>query len=95
MLVDALQRRVMGHCLQDLACSKCREVTMYNMARRCKCAGDFALTAPLAVTLQLVETFRGIAEHYIMPILAEQVEDFCLLDACYVVSCWCHASPSG
>ena len=107
MLVDVIQRKLMGHCLQDLVCAKCKEVdyirgffgsqmsqyqfaasawgyratalphhfvsssctvssqvTQYNMARRGKCAGDFK--HPLAVkdTVQLVNTFRGIALHY-------------------------------
>merc|ERR1712013_197488 len=74
MLVDVLQRKVMGHCLQDLACSKCKEVTQYNMARRCKCAGDFKHTLAVKDTVQLVDTFRGIALHYRMPLLMEQVD---------------------
>ena len=79
MLVDVIQRKIMGHCLQDLVCSKCKEVTFvklrgrirlrpqvtqYNMARRCKCAGDFKHTLAVKDTVQLVNTFRGIAVHY-------------------------------
>ena len=26
MLVDVIQRKLMGHCLQDLVCAKCKEV---------------------------------------------------------------------
>jgi hypothetical protein len=46
---------------------------MYNMARRCKCAGQLQHTTSLATTAQLVNTFRGIAEHFHMPLLLEQV----------------------
>jgi len=74
MLVDVIQRKLMGHCLQDLVCSKCKEVTQYNMAKRCKCAGDFKHTLAVKDTVQLVNTFRGIALHYRMPLLMEQVE---------------------
>ena len=34
------------------------------MARRCKCAGDFKHTLAVKDTVQLVNTFRGIAVHY-------------------------------
>ena len=40
------------------------QVTQYNMARRCKCAGDFKHTLAVKDTVQLVNTFRGIALHY-------------------------------
>jgi len=73
MLVDALQRKVMGHTLQDLSCTKCREVTQYNMARRCKCAGDFGHTSATADTARLLRTFHGIAQHYRLPLLQDQL----------------------
>ena len=28
MLVDVIQRKLMGHCLQDLVCAKCKEVNL-------------------------------------------------------------------
>ena len=28
MLVDVIQRKLMGHCLQDLVCAKCKEVIL-------------------------------------------------------------------
>lgn len=34
------------------------------MAKRCKCAGDFKHTLAVKDTVQLVNTFRGIALHY-------------------------------
>lgn len=64
----------MGNCLQDLACTKCREVTQYNMAKRCKCAGDFGHTTKISDTAQLIKTFYGIAQHFQMPLLLEQVD---------------------
>ena len=73
MLIDSLQRKCMGYCLQDLSCSKCREVTMYNMAKRCKCAGDFQTTTNVSNIAQLMKAFLGLAQHYQMPLLLEQV----------------------
>lgn len=73
MLIDSMQRKFMGYCLQDLSCSKCREVTQYNMAKRCKCAGDFETTMNVNITAQLLKAFLGLARHYQMPLLLEQV----------------------
>ena len=73
MLIDSMQRKCMGFCLQDLSCSKCREVTQYNMAKRCKCAGDFQTVINLNNTAQLLKAFLGLARHYQMPLLLEQV----------------------
>ena len=50
MLIDSLQRKMMGYSLQDLACSKCNEVTASNMSRRCKCAGEYKTTVNAAST---------------------------------------------
>ena len=33
MLVDVIQRKLMGHCLQDLVCSKCKEVNHRNQCQ--------------------------------------------------------------
>jgi len=74
MLIDSLQRKMMGFCLQDLACSKCRQVTQYNMGKRCKCSGDWATTINTKNLAQLLKTFHGLSEHYEMPLLLEQVQ---------------------
>ena len=73
MLIDSLQRKFMGYCLQDLACCKCKEVTQYNMAKRCKCAGDFETTINSGGTARLLKAFLSLAKHYFMPLLEEQV----------------------
>jgi len=73
MLVDCAQRRVMGFSLQDLQCSKCRNIAHLNMPKRCTCAGDFNTTVHLEDIRQLLKTFEGIAEHYKMPLLKEQI----------------------
>ena len=73
MLIDSLQRKLMGYSLQDLACSKCKEVTANNMSKRCKCAGDFSTTIKVDTIAQLLKAFHGLADHYQMPLLQEQV----------------------
>ena len=73
MLIDSLQRKMMGYCLQDLACSKCNEVTASNMARRCKCAGEYKTTIKVDNIGEILKAFHGLAVHYKMPLLLEQV----------------------
>jgi len=73
LLIDALQRKCMGFCLQDLSCVKCNDVTALNMARRCKCAGEFQTTVKATSIGQLLKAFLGLAAHYHMPLLTDQV----------------------
>ena len=73
MLIDSMQRKFMGYCLQDLSCSKCKEVTQYNMAKRCKCAGEFETTNKIDDTARLLKAFLGLSRHYHMDLLLEQV----------------------
>jgi len=77
MLLDCVQRKLMTYMLQDLSCTRCGEVTQYNLAERCRnkfCAGDFKTTVDLDKIGQLLKTFLGVAEHYHMPLLKEQVQ---------------------
>ena len=39
-----------------------------------RCAGEFQTTTKLDDIRQLLKTFQGIADHYKMPLLQEQVE---------------------
>ena len=73
MLIDSLQRKMMGYSLQDLVCGKCNEVTASNMSRRCKCAGEFVTTVSADNIGQLMKAFQGLAEFYQMPLLSEQI----------------------
>ncbi|XP_023347648.1 DNA polymerase epsilon catalytic subunit A, partial [Eurytemora carolleeae] len=76
MLVDCVKRKTMGYILQDLTCDKCKEVTQYNMAKRCRnkfCAGNFETTISSAGIGQILKTFQGVSEHYKMPLLQELV----------------------
>jgi len=76
MLIDCISRRTMGYILQDLSCARCREVTQYNLAKRCRnkfCAGDFTTTNKIESIGQLLKTFMGVSTHYKMPLLHEQV----------------------
>ena len=73
MMIDALQRKYMGYVLQDLSCAKCGEVTAGNMAKRCKCAGEFQTTIKSESVGELLKAFLGLSDHYHMPQLKEQV----------------------
>ena len=74
ILVDSLQRRIMGFLLQDLQCLKCKEVKMMNLTNLCSCAGKFKTLNDPSDLSKLLKTFRSISNHYGMPMLKEVVE---------------------
>ncbi|QQP49216.1 Uncharacterized protein FKW44_009786, partial [Caligus rogercresseyi] len=73
-LLDVVRRKTMGWVLQDLKCLKCDGVKEANMAKYCSCAGNFDTVSKSSDIKQLLLTFKGIAEHYKMPLLLELVE---------------------
>ena len=74
LLIDAVQRKTMGHVLQDLVCKKCSAVKDANMRKYCTCAGKYKNLHSKDNILQLLRTFASIAQHYRMPLLAEVIE---------------------
>ncbi len=60
---------------QDLQCKKCLGVKELNMPTKCKCAGDFTVTVSVSGDVaHTLRTFRSIAQHFKMPLLAEVVQ---------------------
>lgn len=64
----------MAFVLQDLKCTKCQGVKEGNMAKYCKCAGDFVNTLDIDEFAKKLRTFKGIASHYNMTLLLETVD---------------------
>ncbi|KAG8145916.1 hypothetical protein E2320_012361 [Naja naja] len=73
-LVEALQKKLMAFTLQDLVCLKCKGIKDTHMPVYCSCAGDFDLLLPTKSFLDHLKVFHGIARHYGMAHLLENVQ---------------------
>ncbi|XP_060547856.1 DNA polymerase epsilon catalytic subunit A [Pantherophis guttatus] len=73
-LVEALQKKLMAFTLQDLVCLKCKGIKDTHMPVYCSCAGDFDLLLPTKSFLDHLKVFQGIAQHYGMTHLLENVQ---------------------
>ncbi|ETE60432.1 DNA polymerase epsilon catalytic subunit A, partial [Ophiophagus hannah] len=73
-LVEALQKKLMAFTLQDLVCLKCKGIKDTHMPVYCSCAGDFDLLLPTKSFLDHLKVFQGIARHYKMAHLLENVQ---------------------
>ncbi|XP_063171878.1 DNA polymerase epsilon catalytic subunit A [Candoia aspera] len=73
-LVEALQKKLMAFTLQDLVCLKCKGVKDTHMPVYCSCAGDFDLLLHTKSFLDHLKVFQGIARHYGMAYLLENVQ---------------------
>ena len=57
-LVHELERRVV---LQDLRCSKCKQLQSDNISRHCHCSGSYQLTASKSDTRRRLKTILNVA----------------------------------
>lgn len=75
-LLDVVQRKIMSYTLQDLRCTRCKEIKRENVAALCSCAGSFETLISAHDLRQLLRTFATVAANHQMPLLREQVEHF-------------------
>lgn len=69
-----VQRKIMSYTLQDLRCSRCKQIKRENMGGLCSCAGEYETLISAADLRKLFQTFLKIAEEHQMPILEEHVD---------------------
>lgn len=75
-LLDVIHRKIMSYTLQDLRCTRCKEIKRENMAELCSCAGSFDTLIPARKLRQLLDTFSEVAEAHQMHLLKEEVQIF-------------------
>lgn len=75
-LLDVLQRKIMSYTLQDLRCTRCKEIKRDNVAALCSCAGTFDTLINADDLRQLLKTFETVAENHQMNLLKDQVQVF-------------------
>lgn len=75
-LLDVVHRKIMSYTLQDLRCTRCKEIKMDNIAELCSCAGAFDTLVKTSELRQLLQTFLTVADSHQMTLLKDQVELF-------------------
>lgn len=75
-LLDVIHRKIMSYTLQDLRCTRCKEIKRENMAELCSCAGSFDTLITAKKLRQLLQTFLEVADTHQMHLLKEEVQVF-------------------
>lgn len=75
-LLDVIHRKIMSYTLQDLRCTRCKEIKRDNMAELCSCAGTFDTLIDAQKLRQLLRTFLDVAETHQMHLLKDEVQIF-------------------
>lgn len=73
-LIDVVQKKMMSFVLQDLRCTRCREIKRENLNDNCSCAGTFELLITTEKMITLLETFSRVAKYHQMGLLQETIE---------------------
>jgi DNA polymerase epsilon subunit 1 len=72
-LVEGIVRQVAAYQMQDLRCSRCKQIKAANLAVHCDCSGVFRTTEPRAEMMRRFKVAAAIAEWYGFEALAEVV----------------------
>lgn len=75
-LLDVVHRKIMSYTLQDLRCTRCKEIKQDNLAELCSCAGSFDTLISARKLRQLLQTFLDVAETHQMFFLKDEVQVF-------------------
>lgn len=73
-LLDALHRKIMSYTLQDMRCTRCKQIKRENIAALCSCAGSFETLINVKDVRQLLRTFGDVADSHKMMLLREQTD---------------------
>lgn len=72
-LINSLRCKAVAYVLQDVKCTKCKEINNRNMSKFCTCAGTFTNTFSAANLNPILTIFSNIARYYNMPLLFDTV----------------------
>ncbi|XP_065339696.1 DNA polymerase epsilon catalytic subunit 1 [Cloeon dipterum] len=74
LLIEHFNKRMISYNLQDLQCSRCRQVKMENMPLRCACASPFITLQDPKQFGKYVYNLSSLAQTFKMSILFETME---------------------
>lgn len=75
-LLDVVQRKIMSYTLQDLRCTRCKQIKRESISALCSCAGTFETLINTKDLKLLMQAFVKVADGHKMDLLKEQVEVF-------------------
>lgn len=77
MLIDVGRKLLTGFQLQDLRCTRCRQIRSDNLSLSCKCGGTFEYTLPKDEAKRKVRTLYNVAAFHGLPLV--KVSNFFVL----------------
>lgn len=63
-MIDSMMRRVVSYQLQDLRCSRCKQVKSVNLRTYCECSGEYEPSERKADIVRRLEVTRSVAEYH-------------------------------
>ncbi|KAG8956944.1 DNA polymerase epsilon catalytic subunit [Tulasnella sp. 419] len=74
-LIDIVRKTVTSFQLQDLKCSKCKQIKSDNMSLYCNCSGSYQFTAAKADVRRRLRTIVNVATFHGLTLLKEFTEN--------------------
>jgi DNA polymerase epsilon subunit 1 len=73
-LIETINRKMVSYTLQDLQCTRCKEIKQDNIMEYCQCAGSYTTLIKPDEVGQLVRAFNTVADTYSMILLKEYTD---------------------
>lgn len=73
-LIEGVVKQVASFQMQDLRCSRCKQIKATNLAVHCECSGVFRTTEPRSELLKRLKVARAVAEWYSFEAFSDVVD---------------------
>jgi len=80
-LLEIVQTKAMAFQLQDLVCTKCRNLKGDNISNKCHCGGEYKLYIDYDEFMVQLTTFKHIAKYYNMKLLDEIINNILIINS--------------
>ncbi|KAG8873642.1 DNA polymerase epsilon catalytic subunit [Tulasnella sp. 332] len=74
MLIDVARRLVTTYQMQDMKCTKCKQIKSDNLSMHCNCSGAYTLTVPKTDVQRKLKTIVNVAKYHNLSLLLDYSE---------------------
>ncbi|KAK4057447.1 DNA polymerase epsilon catalytic subunit [Microbotryomycetes sp. JL221] len=74
-IIDTIQRRIMSYQLQDLRCTRCKQMRTDNLSLHHGCSGEFGLFETKSELVKRMLLAKNVGEYHNMRLLVEVMEE--------------------